>query len=77
MLIMITSQQTKDELQYEQYLRISRQSQCYTISLTIEVCSFFEYWSDLFNSLKTYSLQGLKTESLIAFLSVIATKYNG
>jgi hypothetical protein len=40
MLIMITSQQTKDELQYEQYLRISRQSQCYTISLTIEVCSF-------------------------------------
>ena len=69
MIIMGSSQQTKDELQFKQYLKIThgRISPAQFLS-PLKNISFFKYYSQLKNSLKKYSLQGNQAETLLIFL---------
>ena len=77
MVIMIGSQQVKDKLQYELYLKLTqgRLSPNQMIGPLARIL-FFDYFYHLSRLMRKYSTQNRKTGTFLMFISIIQCKFN-
>ena len=76
--IMITSQQTRYELQSEQYMRLVHgQFSAHMMGAPLKRIPFFQYYQDLSKLIHSYSIENKKAELIIEFLCIVLTKNRG